>query len=42
MVEIFVLMSKNGKMRRVETIPRMRREEIKENDEGVKLNCYIL
>jgi hypothetical protein len=35
-VEIYVLMSENGKVRPVETVPRMKRR-IKENEGGVNL-----
>jgi hypothetical protein len=41
MVEYYVLMYENGKMRPVETIPGMG-EGIKENDGGDEFNYYIL
>jgi hypothetical protein len=42
MVEIFILMYVNGKMRPVETIPGMGGERIKENDERSEFNYDIL
>jgi hypothetical protein len=35
-------MYENGKMRPVETIPRMWTRRIKENDEGGELNHHVL
>jgi hypothetical protein len=38
MGEYYVHMYKNGKMLPIETIPQMRREEIKENGGGEEVN----
>jgi hypothetical protein len=42
MVEYYVLMNENGKMRPVETIQGMGRGKIKENDGGGEFNYDIL
>jgi hypothetical protein len=42
MVEYYVLMYKNGKMRPAETIPGMQEGGIKENNEGGKFSYEIL
>jgi hypothetical protein len=42
MVEYYVLMYENGKMRPVETLPGMGGGRIKENDGGGEFNCDIL
>jgi hypothetical protein len=42
MVEYYVLMYENGKMRHVETVPGMGGEGIKENGRGGEFNYDIL
>jgi hypothetical protein len=42
MVEYYILMNKNGKLRPVETIPGMGGEGIKESDGGDEFNCDTL
>jgi hypothetical protein len=41
MVEYYVLVYENGKMRHVETVPGMGEGEIKENDGGGEFNYDI-
>jgi hypothetical protein len=41
-MEYYVLMYENGKMRPVEIIPGMQEEETKENDGGGEFNYYIV